>query len=280
MQILNSISETQKIIKSLQLTNKNIGFVPTMGALHHGHIELIKRSKLENDITVCSIFVNPTQFNNPEDLKKYPRTLEADSKMLQSAGCDLVFAPNSEEMYPNLPQMKFDFGSLETLMEGKFRPGHFNGVGIVVSKLFHIVKPNKAYFGLKDLQQVAVINRMVKDLSFDLEIIPCETIREIDGLAMSSRNRRLGETARSLAPNIYKSLVLAKEMLSQGKSILDTQFELELFYKNIPEFTPEYIEIVDFETLESIDKIDPTKKTAVCIAAFLDEVRLIDNIVF
>ncbi len=183
-------------------------------------------------------------------------------------------------MYPNLPQMKFDFGSLETLMEGKFRPGHFNGVGIVVSKLFHIVKPNKAYFGLKDLQQVAVINRMVKDLSFDIEIIPCETIREIDGLAMSSRNRRLGETARSLAPNIYKSLVLAKEMLTQGKSILNTQYKLEVFYKNLPEFTTEYIEIVDFETLENISEINTSKKTAICIATFLDGVRLIDNIVF
>lgn len=200
MHIFNTISETQQYLKAQQRAGKTIGFVPTMGALHAGHISLIERAKTENDLAVCSIFVNPTQFNNSDDLKKYPRTLERDCEMLRPVGCDVVFAPSAEEMYPSLPQLKMDFGTLETIMEGKFRPGHFNGVGIVVSKLFNIVKPDKAYFGLKDLQQVAVIRRMVQELSFDLEIIPCPTLRETDGLAMSSRNTRLSPEARALAP--------------------------------------------------------------------------------
>lgn len=280
MQIINSILETQKLIKSIQLSNKTIGFVPTMGALHQGHIELVRRSKLENDFTVCSIFVNPTQFNNPEDLVKYPRTLDSDCELLKEVGCDLVFAPSSQEMYQNLPTLKFDFGNLEHVMEGKFRPGHFNGVGIVVAKLFNIIKPTKAYFGLKDLQQVAVINCMVKDLSFDLEIVACETIREKDGLAMSSRNRRLSEKGRSLAPEIYKKLLFAKELLLAGTNPIDTKTKIETLFSEIPDFTLEYIEISDFETLNSISIVDNRKKTAICIAAFLDNVRLIDNIVF
>lgn len=280
MKIFNSIAETQIYLKEQQKIGKTIGFVPTMGALHAGHISLIEASKQENNLTVCSIFVNPTQFNNPEDLKKYPRTLEKDSEMLQSVDCDVVFAPSAEEMYPSLPQMKFDFGSLETVMEGKFRPGHFNGVGIVVSKLFHIVKPDRAYFGLKDLQQVAVIRRMVSDLSFDLEIIPCATLREADGLAMSSRNMRLSAEARALAPNIYKALQFAKDKLQGGASAKETQNAVASFFSTIPAIEPEYFEIADFDTLEPIAEARTQGKTAVCIAAFLGGVRLIDNMVF
>jgi pantoate--beta-alanine ligase len=249
-----------------------------MGALHAGHISLIEKSKAENELTVCSIFVNPTQFNNPEDLKKYPRTLEKDSEMLEKAGCDVVFAPSAEEMYPSLPTMKFDFGNLETVMEGKFRPGHFNGVGIVVSKLFHIIKPQKAYFGMKDIQQVAVIRRMVADLSFDLEIIPCETLRETDGLAMSSRNTRLSPEARKLAPQVYKGLNIGKDILIKTKDVNQSKDAVNQHFKQFPEFNLEYFEIADFDTLESIKTYNPNKKVAFCIAIFLDGVRLIDNL--
>ncbi len=280
MQIFNTISETQQYLKTQQRAGKTIGFVPTMGALHAGHISLIERAKSENDLAVCSIFVNPTQFNNPEDLKKYPRTLERDCEMLLPAGCDVVFAPSAEEMYPSLPQLKMDFGTLETVMEGKFRPGHFNGVGIVVSKLFNIVKPQKAYFGLKDLQQVAVIRRMVLNLSFDLEIIPCPTLRETDGLAMSSRNTRLSPEARALAPQIYKALNLAKEKLQSGANVSDIQMAVNEHFAKYPAFEVEYFEAADFDTLLPIEAKIADGKTALCIAAFLGSVRLIDNIVF
>lgn len=285
MYIFNTISETQQYLKSQQRAGKTIGFVPTMGALHAGHISLIERAKAENDLAVCSIFVNPTQFNNPEDLKKYPRTLEKDCEMLLPAGCDVVFAPSAEEMYPSLPQLKMDFGTLETVMEGKFRPGHFNGVGIVVSKLFNIVKPEKAYFGLKDLQQVAVIRRMVQDLSFDLEIIPCPTLRESDGLAMSSRNTRLSSEARALAPQIYIALNLAKEKLQAGASVSEMQVAVNEHFASFPAFERaafrlEYFEAADFDTLLPVEAKIEDGKTALCVAAFLGGVRLIDNIVF
>lgn len=280
MQLFNTIAETQYYLKTQQKAGKTVGFVPTMGALHTGHISLIESSKKENDLTVCSIFVNPTQFNNPEDLKKYPRTLEKDCEMLEAAQCDVVFAPSAEEMYPALPKLKFDFGTLETVMEGKFRPGHFNGVGIVVSKLFHIVKPDKAYFGLKDLQQVAVIRQMVSDLSFDLEIIPCPTLREADGLAMSSRNTRLSAEARGLAPHIHKALTLAKGKLQSGESSANAQDFAAEYFRNYPGFELEYFEIADFDTLEPVTQANASGKTAICIAAFLGGVRLIDNIVF
>lgn len=280
MLIFNTISATQEYLKSQQKAGKTIGFVPTMGALHAGHISLIERSKTENELTVCSIFVNPTQFNNPEDLKKYPRTLDNDCELLQAAACDVVFAPSAEEMYPSLPQLRMDFGTLETVMEGKFRPGHFNGVGIVVSKLFNIVKPDKAYFGLKDLQQVAVIRQMVKDLSFDLEIIPCPTLREMDGLAMSSRNTRLSVEERALAPQIYKVLTFAKEKLQEGFSAKATQEAVNQCLIDYPAFELEYFEVTNFDTLLPIETKIEDGKTALCIAAFLGGVRLIDNIVF
>ena len=280
MLIFNTIVETQNYLKIHQKAGKSIGFVPTMGALHAGHISLIECSKVDNNLTVCSIFVNPTQFNNPEDLKKYPRTLDKDCEMLQSAGCDVVFAPSAEEMYPSLPQLRMDFGTLETVMEGKFRPGHFNGVGIVVSKLFNIIKPDKAYFGLKDLQQVTVIRQMVRDLSFDLEIIPCSTLRETDGLAMSSRNARLSVEARTLAPQIYKVLNLAKEKLETGFSTKETQEAVNQYFSQYTAFKLEYFEVVDFDTLKTIEAKNTTGKSALCIAAYLGEVRLIDNIVF
>ncbi len=280
MKIISSISALKTILRQEGASGKSIGFVPTMGALHAGHINLVERSKKENDLTVTSIFVNPTQFNNPEDLKKYPKTLEHDCELLTPAGCDYVFAPSAEEMYANLPNLSFHFGNLETVMEGAFRPGHFNGVGIVVSKLFHIVQPTRAYFGLKDLQQVAVIRRLVHDLSFDLEIIPCETVRELDGLAMSSRNTRLMPEERGFAPQIYKTLQMAKYALLQGSSAKEAKDLAVDYLKKYPAFNLEYIEISDFDALQPLDTQNKKGKTAICIAAFIGSVRLIDNVIF
>jgi pantoate--beta-alanine ligase len=276
MEILEKIADIQHFIKNN--SKKTVGFVPTMGALHEGHLRLIDRAKKENDLAVCSIFVNPTQFNNPEDLAKYPRTLEQDCEMLDARKCDIVFAPSPAEMYSEWPKMRFDFGNLETIMEGKFRPGHFNGVGIVVSKLFNIVKPTKAYFGQKDIQQVAVINRMVKDLSYDVEVVVCDTIRTNTGLAMSSRNKRLSDNALAEASKIYESLNFGKKLHLEHENSESIKKEINLFSNS--NFTLEYFEITDFETLEAIEQRNPHRKSALIIASFLDGVRLIDNIVF
>jgi pantoate--beta-alanine ligase len=278
MLIYNNIIETQDFLKSQKL--KSIGFVPTMGALHDGHLALVKRSIAENDLTVVSIFVNPTQFNNPEDLIKYPRTVKKDCKLLAEAGCDVVFAPSAEEMYPQLPQLTLNFGYLENSMEGVFRPGHFNGVGIVVSKLFNIIQPDKAYFGQKDIQQVSIINRLINDLSYGIKLIVCETIREIDGLAMSSRNLRLTAEERPLASKIFESLKIGKKILLEGKRPIIVKKEIEDFYNSIPEIKLEYYEITDFETLKPIFEYDKNKKTALIVAAHLGGIRLIDNLVF
>ncbi|MDR6562702.1 MULTISPECIES: pantoate--beta-alanine ligase [unclassified Arcicella] len=277
MQVFFEIKTLQAYLKNQRKSGKTIGFVPTMGALHQGHLSLIETAKNQNDVVVCSIFVNPTQFNNPHDLAVYPRTLEADCKMLEEVACDIVFAPSASEMYPSLPTLKFDFGTLENVMEGKFRPGHFNGVGIVVSKLFNIVQPNKAYFGQKDLQQCAVINCLVKDLSFSLDLVICPTQRETDGLAMSSRNRNLSEDQRVIAPEIYKSLSAAAELLKTKSSTEVKQFVTD-YFEVIEDVELEYFEISDFETLLPIEEL-LEGKTALCIAAFLGKTRLIDNII-
>lgn len=278
MQVFHTIKSLQVFLKSERLAGKSVGLVPTMGALHNGHLSLIEASKKENGLTVCSIFVNPTQFNNAQDLAVYPRTLDADCQMLESVECDAVFAPNVEEMYPQLPNLKFDFGDLERVMEGQFRPGHFNGVGIVVSKLFNIVQPDNAYFGQKDLQQCAVINRLVKDLSFSLTLNICPTQRESDGLAMSSRNRNLSTEQRNLAPEIYQSLQKACDLLSNKKSGEETKQFVSEYLSKIEGIDLEYFEISDFETLQPINEL-LEGKTALCIAAFMGKTRLIDNVI-
>ncbi len=277
MQVFFEIKTLQEYLQNQRKLGKSVGFVPTMGALHQGHLSLIETAKNQNDIVVCSIFVNPTQFNNPHDLAVYPRTLEADCQMLEEANCDIVFAPSATEMYPSLPTLKFDFGTLENVMEGKFRPGHFNGVGIVVSKLFNIVQPNKAYFGQKDLQQCAVINCLVKDLSFSLDLVICPTQREKDGLAMSSRNRNLSEEQRVIAPEIYQSLTAAATLLKNQSSTAVKQFVKE-YFEVIEDIELEYFEISDFDTLLPIEELS-VGKTALCIAAFMGKTRLIDNII-
>lgn len=277
MQVLHTKKEIQDFSQLHRQEGKSIGFVPTMGALHAGHIQLVKQSVSENQITVSSIFVNPIQFNNPSDLEKYPRTLDADLEMLKSAGCDAVFVPTVEEMYPEPDNSEFDFGNLDKVMEGKFRPGHFRGVGVVVKKFFEFVLPHKAYFGEKDFQQLAVIKHMVNSLSIPVEIIPCATVREADGLAMSSRNTRLTKEERAIAPEIYFALQKAKENYSWfspdglGKMLIG---ELE----QNPLFRVEYAEIADADSLMPFADWDDTEHAVICVAVFLGEVRLIDNI--
>ncbi len=277
MQVVESVEDLKHLLCQKHKSGLEVGFVPTMGALHEGHLSLIRTSRQKNDLTVCSIFVNPLQFNNPSDLTTYPRTLEGDIQMLSNAGCDILFAPVAGSMYPETPRMSINFGTLEEVMEGKHRPGHFNGVAIVVAKLFNLVKPTRAYFGQKDLQQFLIINRLVKDLSFDLQLVCCDIIREDDGLAMSSRNRRLTQEHRILAPRLYESLQLAQKQLTT-QSPEEVKLLVEKFLESYPDIKLEYIEIADAQTLEPLQEIKEQKKVAICIAAWLGDVRLIDNV--
>ena len=256
-----------------------VGFVPTMGALHDGHLTLVRRSKRENDLTVCSIFVNPIQFNNKGDLAKYPRNLRQDSQLLEESGCDLLFAPETTEMYPEVEQvtLNVDFGVLDKVMEGKFRPGHFKGVAIVVKKLFDIVRPARAYFGKKDFQQLAVISHLVNMLQIPVEIVPCETIREVDGLAMSSRNARLTATERNLAPTIYRILGEVREKAGKKPVGELKAWAIEKIQEN-PAFRVEYFEIGDKESLMPVESWNDKVRAMAFVALFLGEVRLIDNI--
>jgi pantoate--beta-alanine ligase len=249
-----------------------------MGALHDGHLDLVQKSLEECQVTVVSIFVNPTQFNNPEDFNKYPKTLEQDLAKLALAGVDYVFVPSEQEMYSAPTNLKFDFGELEHVLEGKFRPGHFNGVGIVVSKLFHIIRPHVAFFGQKDLQQVAIIKRLVSDLSFELNLSVVPTRRELDGLAMSSRNLRLDPKEREKALLLIRSLEKAKTALSQGKCWNAVREQIEADFKAEPLARLEYFELVHPDTFDTFTIFDPAKKSSICVAAFIGDIRLIDNL--
>jgi pantoate--beta-alanine ligase len=257
--------------------SKNIGFVPTMGALHNGHISLVKRSVEENDVTVVSVFVNPTQFNDKADLERYPRTEEADKKLLEAAGCDIVFMPGVEEMYPEEDTRVFNFGSIETVMEGKYRPGHFNGVAQIVSKLFYAVEPTRSYFGEKDFQQVAIIRDMVRQLNLPVEIIACPIIREESGLARSSRNELLSAEERKKAALISevlsKSVNFAKEMsVEEVKNWVCEQFTHDEVFKM------DYYDIVDGNSLQSVSSWEDSDYIVGCIAIYCGKIRLIDNI--
>jgi pantoate--beta-alanine ligase len=277
MIITYTVAELQVVLTQEKKDSKSIGFVPTMGALHEGHIALVKRSVVENDLSVVSIFVNPAQFNNPNDLLKYPRTLEADYALLQSAGTDVVFVPSEKEIYPEPDIRRFDFGNLETVMEGQFRPGHFNGMAQVVSRLFEIVKPDRGYFGEKDFQQLAIINALVKQLNLPVEIVPCSIVREPDGLAMSSRNRLLTPDQRKKAVAISQALFESKRN-KDWFSISETQSEVINQINSIPGLRVEYFDIVDSETLQSVRNWEDSKQITGCIAAYAGEVRLIDNV--
>jgi pantoate--beta-alanine ligase len=254
----------------------SIGMVPTMGALHAGHLSLIRVSKGETQLTLCTIFVNPAQFNNPKDLEKYPRNLDRDLEMLSNGGCDVVFAPGIEEMYAQKSSIKFDFGQLDKILEGKFRPGHFSGVALVVSKLFHIVKPSVAYFGQKDFQQFKIIEKLVDELKFDLQLKQMPIFREADGLAMSSRNLRLNESERRKAIVFYQSLKEAKNLLIQGKGIAVVREYVKQKCESVQGIRLDYFELASSENLMSLEIV--TDKSVLLIAGFVGEVRLIDNL--
>jgi pantoate--beta-alanine ligase len=278
VQLHNTITETRASIEQQLSEGKTIGFVPTMGALHEGHLQLIRRAASENDFVAVSIFVNPIQFNNPEDLAKYPRTLETDMQQLEGTGCNLVFAPSAQEMYPEPDLTEFDFGKLDKVMEGKFRPGHFRGVAIVVKKLFEIITPHKAYFGEKDFQQLTILKKMVNMLKMPVEIIPCPIVREPDGLAMSSRNARLTKEERAEAPAIYQALSKVKENYSWFIPAGVKQLVMGELQEN-PYFRVEYTEVVDTDTLQPFEDWQDAKHAVVCVAVFIGQVRLIDNII-
>jgi pantoate--beta-alanine ligase len=279
LKILRTKVEVRDALRFERNHNKTIGLVPTMGALHAGHLQLVEKSKSSSDITIASIYVNPTQFNNSADLEKYPRPVENDLRLFEESGVDYVFLPSDGEIYPNTVLTKFDFGDLERILEGEFRPGHFNGVGIVVSKLFNIIRPDKAYFGQKDLQQCAVIKRLIHDLSFEIEIIQVPTIREKDGLAMSSRNARLNEEERQTATILYNCLTFAKDELLKGKDWFDVREKVTQRFINEPLARLEYFELVIAETLEKTNHVEGQEGLALCTAAFIGEVRLIDNLI-
>jgi pantoate--beta-alanine ligase len=279
MKIIHTISELNILLNEARDNHKTIGFVPTMGALHQGHTSLVERSLQENDFTIVSIFVNPTQFNNPKDLENYPRTLEDDCQLLKHIGTNIVFAPSVHEMYPEKDERIFSYPPIDTVMEGAKRPGHFNGVCQIVSKLFDIVKPDVAYFGEKDFQQIAVINAMVKDLNLKLQIKPCPIVREQTGLAMSSRNTLLTEEERITAANIYKQLS-ESVIYSKNHTIPETIDFVTNALNNIEILNVEYFQIVDAETLQEINNWNDAKHIVGCITVFCGSmpVRLIDNI--
>jgi pantoate--beta-alanine ligase len=276
MEVITTIHAFNVQIAKAKSEGKTIGFVPTMGALHEGHLELMRQAKRENDLLAVSIFVNPIQFNNKEDLKKYPRTLVQDSVLLEQVGCDLLFAPDENEMYPDSVNDHYEFGKLAEVMEGASRPGHFNGVAIVVRKLLEVVEPDKAYFGEKDFQQLAIIQQLVNILSLPVEIVPCQIVREKDGLAMSSRNMRLTENERFAAPFIYQTLTKAVKL----NTVLSPE-ELKKWisdkFKSHPEFKIDYVEVADDQLLQPVMHWNDTKGVRIFIAVFLGNVRLIDN---
>lgn len=277
MKVIHAIKDLQAELSALKAQGKKVGLVPTMGALHAGHASLVKRSVKENEVTVVSVFVNPTQFNDKNDLLKYPRTLDADCKLLEACGASLVFAPSVEEIYPEPDTRQFSYAPLDTVMEGAFRPGHFNGVCQIVSKLFDAVEPHRAYFGEKDFQQLAIIREMVRQMKFHLEIVGCPIIREEDGLALSSRNARLSvverENALKISQTLFKSRTFAAE-----HSVDETQKFVEDAIAAAPGLRLEYFEIVDGNTLQKIKDWNDTSYAVGCITVFCGEVRLIDNI--
>ena len=277
MKLVHTINELRQELDAQRKAGKKIGFVPTMGALHEGHASLVRYAVAENEIVVVSVFVNPTQFNDKNDLLKYPRTLEADCELLEKEGADYVFAPSVEEIYPEPDTRQFSYAPLDTVMEGKYRPGHFNGVCQVVSKLFMMVEPDKAYFGEKDFQQLAIIREMVKQMNFPLQIVGCPIVREEDGLALSSRNTRLSAQEREFALNISKTLFRSKEFAA-SHSVEETQQFVEESIASSEGLQLEYFEIVDGLTLQRIENWEDTDYVVGCITVFCGDVRLIDNI--
>ena len=277
MLIFRSREKIEEYLAGKRAEKNTVGFVPTMGALHAGHLSLIGYSKEKNDITVCSIFVNPTQFNNPTDLEKYPRSTDDDIEKLKWVDCDILLLPEVEDIYPEGQKTEvFDFGSIETVMEGEHRPGHFNGVGTVVSKFFDILKPTSAYFGEKDYQQYAIINKLVDLKSYSVEVVPCPILRETDGLAMSSRNVRLTPEERKAAPIIHQALTFAQENYEHFTP-KDLKQRVTKLVEKSQYLEVEYVEISDANSLKSIAQYTDSKSCRIFIAVFAGNVRLIDN---
>jgi len=279
MKIFTSIPETKKALDNHRSMGESIGFVPTMGALHRGHISLVEKALNENDAVVVSIFVNPTQFNDKTDLKNYPRTPEVDIKLLEAAGVQYLFMPSEQEIYPKPDTRVFDFGLLDKVMEGEHRPGHFNGVAQVVSKLFDIVEPHRAYFGQKDFQQLAIIRRFVKQLQLKIEIISCPILREDDGLAMSSRNLLLDIEKRKSAPQIYRTLSEARNKAKE-LSVKELILWVVTSINKDPNLAVEYFSLVDSETLQPVSNWNESNSIIGCIAVKVGSIRLIDNVFF
>ena len=277
MEIFKQIAPLKDFLKDLKCQGKSVGLVPTMGALHAGHISLIKACNAHNDVTVGSIFVNPIQFNNQNDLIKYPRSLGEDTKLLESVGCHVLFNPENTEMYPGKTTVTLDFGSLDKVMEGKFRPGHFSGVALVVSKLFNIVQPDRAYFGQKDWQQFAIIQKLTEELSFNVALHSVGTLREPDGLALSSRNMRLNGEERQKASIFYKSLLNAKSALNEGQELNDVKRSVQGLMGGIPDVRLEYFELADSENLNLLENVEQSANPIMCIAGYIGDIRLIDN---
>lgn len=277
MQIFREIGPLKAFLASTRSQAQTVGFVATMGALHEGHLELIRNSQNDNSITICSIFVNPSQFNNPADLEKYPRTLDSDIDQLKKVGCDALFCPDVETMYDTQNIIRFDFGYLDKVMEGEFRPGHFSGVALVVSKLFHIVEPDVAYFGQKDWQQVAIIRQLTRELKFNIQIKSVPTLREASGLAMSSRNERLTPAQRKKAAIIHRILNEASDQLRTGKSVSYVKESVKKMLKDDTEIKLEYFEVADSENLKLLNDVKESARPILCMAAFVGDVRLIDN---
>lgn len=258
--------------------DKSIGLVPTMGALHEGHLDLVRKAKIESDIVVVSIFINPTQFNNQEDFENYPNTLEKDLDKLKNENVDFVFIPTVDTIYPERPLLSINFGDLEDVLEGAFRPGHFNGVGIVVSKLFNIIKPQQAFFGQKDLQQTGIIKRLIKGLSMDVKLVIVPTRRETDGLAMSSRNLLLSSEERHQALILINSLRKAKQELLSNRSWFEVQNQIISDFEEMPLANLEYFELIHPESFASYTDFEPSQKSSICVAAYVGKIRLIDNL--
>ncbi len=279
IKVFNKIVDLQNQLFEDRKQGKEIGFVPTMGALHEGHASLVRRSVKENGITVVSVFVNPTQFNDKNDLKNYPRTLEADCELLEKCGADYVLAPSVEEMYPEPDTRQFEYPPVSTVMEGAHRPGHFNGVCQVVSRLFYIVKPTRAYFGEKDWQQIAVVKAMVRHLGISVQIVECEIVRDEDGLAKSSRNTLLSADERAIAPNIYKALK-ASVKYAENHTLKETHDKVVDDINKVDGLEVEYFSIVDGNTLQDIENWEDSPYVVGCITVYCGKtpIRLIDHI--
>jgi len=277
MQVIHLPHDILDFSLKCRINHQKIGFVPTMGALHQGHYSLVQTARELNDIVVVSIFVNPLQFNNSSDLTNYPRTLASDLEALERLGVDVVYLPSESDMYPQKPEVSVGFGNMAKVMEGQFRPGHFDGVGVVVAKLLHQVFPHRAYFGLKDLQQYLLIKRMTDDLSFPTEIIGLPIVRENSGLAMSSRNRRLSKAGFDTAANIYKGLLKGEESWRSGKSPNETLSSVFDFYKSVNGLDVEYVQIVNPSDLTDVED-NLSQSVAICVAGYVEGIRLIDNL--